>query len=159
MLLLNTSTPAAAFIALANILNRPLPLSFHSDDAGAKSSAYKLMLQTLAAKSKNLHDHLTKLPDHDADLYMGDIFTSLFTTQLALDEASRLWDVYIFEGDAVLIRAGVAILLDHEMALLSAKNAGEVQKIIHSKKQRLVGKSGDEDRWMTMVREAGKNNS
>ncbi|PSR92280.1 rab-GTPase-TBC domain-domain-containing protein [Coniella lustricola] len=159
MLLLNTSTPAAAFIALANILNRPLPLSFHSDDSGAKSSAYSLMLQTLAAKSKNLYAHLTKLADHDADLYMNDIFTSLFTNQLALDEASRLWDVYVFEGDAVLIRAAVAILLDHEMALLSAKSTGEVQKIVHSKKQRLVGKPGDEDRWMNMVREAGKNNS
>ncbi|KAF3762763.1 hypothetical protein M406DRAFT_93122 [Cryphonectria parasitica EP155] len=159
LLLLNTPTPAAAFVALANILNRALPLSFHSDDAGAKSSAYNLLLQTLAAKSRDLHDHLTKLPEHDLDLYMGEIFSSLFTSQLALDEASRLWDVYIFEGDAVLIRAGVAVLLDHEMALLGTKSVGEVQKVIRSKKHRLVGKPGDEDRWMKAVREAGKNNS
>lgn len=136
-----------------------MPLSFHSEDAGAKSSAYNLLLQTLAAKSRGLHDHLVNLPEHDVDQYMRDMYTSLFTSQLALDEASRLWDVYIFEGDAVLIRAGVAVLLDHEMALLGAKTVSEVQKVIRSKKQKLVGKPGDEDRWMKMVREAGKNNS
>lgn len=116
-------------------------------------------MQTLAAKSRGLHDHLVNLPEHDVDQYMRDVYTSLFTSQLALDEASRLWDVYIFEGDAVLIRAGVAVLLDHEMALLGAKTVSEVQKVIRSKKQKLVGKPGDEDRWMKMVREAGKNNS
>lgn len=146
-------------MALANILNRALPLSFYSDDPGAKSSAYNLMLQTLASKSAPLHSHLLSLPDHDADLYLRDIFTSLFTSQLALDEASRLWDVYVFEGDGVLIRAAVAILLDHEMALLGTTSVGEVQKVLRGKKQRLVGKPGDEDKWMRMVREAGKKHS
>ncbi|CAN8099852.1 unnamed protein product [Discula destructiva] len=158
LLLLNTPSPAAAFISLANVLNRGLPLSFHSDDAGAKASAYNLLLQTLAAKSPSLHAHLSALPQHDADVYMREIYTSLFTNQLALDEASRLWDVYVFEGDAVLIRAGVAVLLEHEMALLGTSNTGEVVKVIQSKKQRLVGKPGDEERWMKMVREAGKGN-
>lgn len=159
LLLLNTPTPAAAFIALANVLNRALPLSFYSDDAGAKASAYNLLLQTLAAKSKKLHDHLLALPQHNVDLYLRDVFTSLFTSQLALDEASRLWDVYVFEGDAVLVRAGVAVLLEHEMALLGTKSVEDVQKVIHSKKQKPVGRPGDEDRWMNTVREAGKNNS
>lgn len=134
-------------------------MSFYSDDAGAKASAYNLLLQTLAAKSRNLHNHLVSLPQHETDAYLGDIYTSLFTSQLALDEASRLWDVYVFEGDAVLVRAGVAVLLENEMALLGTKSIGEVQKIIRGKKQRPVGRPGDEDRWINMVREAGKNNS
>lgn len=117
------------------------------------------MLQTLASKSPKLHAHLTGLPEHHADAYLGEIFTSLFTSQLALDEASRLWDVYVFEGDSILVRAGVAVLLDHEMELLGTKSIEEVQKTISGKKQRLVGKNGDENRWMKMVREAGKNNS
>lgn len=102
---------------------------------------------------------MTALPDHDADVYLGDIFTSLFTGHVALDEASRLWDVYVFEGDSVLVRAGVAVLLEHEMALLSTKNMDEVKTAICGKKQKLVGKPGDEDRWMKSVREAGKHNS
>lgn len=159
LLLLNSPSPAAAFIALANVLNRPLPLSFHSSDAGAKASAYNLLLQTLAAKSPKLHAHLTALPDHDADAYLCDVYTSLFTGQLALDEASRLWDVYVFEGDTVLVRAGVAVLLDHEMALLGTKTTDEVLMVLKGKKQRLVGQPGAEERWIGMLREAGKNNS
>lgn len=89
------------------------------------------------------------------------MYTSLFTSPLlALDEASRLWDVYVFEGDAVLVRAGVAVLLEHEMALLGTKSVEEVVVALKGKrKQRLVGKPGDEERWMKMVREAGKNDS
>lgn len=159
LLLLNLPSAAAAFTTLANVLNRALPLSFYSDDAGAKSSAYNLLLQTLATKSPKLHDHLLAIPEHSPDLYLGDIFTSLFTNQLALDEASRLWDVYAFEGDAVLVRAGVAILLDHEMELLGTRSIDDIRVVIHGKKQRAVGKAGDEDQWMKSVREAGKNNS
>lgn len=159
LLLINLPSPTAAFIALANILNRSLPLSFYSDDAGAKCSAYNLLLQTLATKSPKLHSHLTKLPDHDPDTYLGYIYNSLFTGHLALDEASRLWDVYVFEGDSVLVRAGVAVLLDHEMALLGTQSIEEVRTAISGKKQKLMGKPGDEQRWMKSVREAGKHNN
>lgn len=93
---------------------------------------------------------------HNPDEYMRDIFQSLFTGQLALDEASRLWDVYVFEGDAVLVRAGVAVLLEREMELLGCGTVEEVRAVVLGKKQRLVGKPGDEERWMKTVREAGK---
>ena len=85
-MLLNLPTPADAFIALANVLNRSLPLSFYASDDGAKSSAYNLLLQTLSHKSANLHQHLVQLPDHDPERYLGDIFTGLFTSHLALDK-------------------------------------------------------------------------
>ena len=109
------------------MLNRPLPLSFYASDAGAKQSAYNLLLHTLSQKSPNLHQHLTNMPDHHADLYLESIFTGLFTRHLALDEAARLFDVYVFEGDSLLVRAGVALLLQKEMALLGTKSVAEVQ--------------------------------
>lgn len=160
-MLINLPTPTDAFVALANILNRSLPLSFYASDAGAKSSAYNLVLHTLAQKSPNLHQHLTNLAGHDADLYLENIFTGLFTRHLALDEATRLWDVYVFEGDVLLIRAGVALLLQKEMALLGTKSVAEVQAILGttpegSKSPRVVAGDGEEDRWMKAVREAGK---
>ncbi|KAK4175798.1 hypothetical protein QBC36DRAFT_19018 [Triangularia setosa] len=160
LLLLNLPTPVDAFIALANVLNRGLPLSFYASDAGAKSSAYNLLLQTLSQKAPNLCDHLTNLPDHDPDSYLSEIFTSLFTRQLALDEATRLWDVYVFEGDAIMIRAGVACLLRNEMTLLSAKNMADVQAALNltsdQKAPRVVGGNGEEERWMRAVKDAGK---
>ncbi|KAM7192464.1 hypothetical protein V8F33_008339 [Rhypophila sp. PSN 637] len=161
LLLLNLPTATDAFIALANVLNRPLPLSFYACDAGAKSSAYNLLLQTLSLKSPTLHKHLIELPDHDPELYLGDILTGLFTGNLALDEAARLWDVYVFEGDSVLIRAGVALLMQNEMALLGTKSVEEIPSVLvpivdGTKKPRVLGVNGEEDRWMRAVREAGR---
>ncbi|KAF9870630.1 tbc1 domain family member 12 [Colletotrichum karsti] len=159
LLLLNLPSPAVAFIALANVLNRPVPLSFYADDPGAKASAYNLVMQTLSAKSAQLHEHLTKdISQGDADFYLGNFFMGLGTNHLAMDEAARLWDVYIFEGDAVLVRAAVAMLMRHEMALLGIKSPGEAKKYIEggAASKAVVGDDGAEDRWMKLVREAGK---
>jgi hypothetical protein len=161
LLLINLPTPTDAFVALANILNRPLPLSFYASDAGAKSSAYNLVLHTLSQKSPRLHEHLSKLPDHNPDHYLETIFTGLFTRHLALDEATRLWDVCVFEGDSLLVRAGVALLLQKEMALLGTKSVAEVQAVLGTapegtKGPRVVGGMGEEERWMKAVKEAGK---
>lgn len=163
LLLLNLPTPASAFIALANVLNRPLPLSFYSDDPGAKASAYNLVMQTLGAKSAQLHEHLTKdISQGDADFYLGNFFMGLGTSHLPMDEAARLWDVYVFEGDTVLVRAAVAMLMRHEMALLGIKSPGEAKKYIEGgannkdARKAVVGDDGAEDRWMKLVREAGK---
>lgn len=154
MLLLNLSSPAAAFIALANVLNRSLPLSFYACDQGAKASAYNLVLQTLSHKSARLHQHLTN-PDLglDPNSYLCDMFTTFFTRHLSLDECTRLWDVYIFEGDAVLIRAAVALLLEREMALLGASTADEIQLAIKGRSRAI---ENGEDSWMMQVRSAGK---
>ncbi|KAK1707425.1 TBC domain-containing protein [Colletotrichum lupini] len=162
LLLLNLPSPSATFIALANVLNRPLPLSFYSEDPGAKASAYNLVMQTLSVKAPRLHEHLTKdISEGDADFYLGNFFMGLGTTHLAMDEAARLWDVYVFEGDAVLVRAAVATLMRHEMALLGAKSAGEAKKLVESSankdgRKAVVGDDGAEDQWMRSVREAGK---
>ncbi|KAK0725052.1 hypothetical protein B0H67DRAFT_550694 [Lasiosphaeris hirsuta] len=161
LLLLNLPTPTDAFIALANVLNRSLPLSFYASDAGAKSSAYNLLLQTLAVKAPNLHSHLVRLEDHDPDTYLRDVFTGLFTGHLALDQAARLWDVYVFEGDAVLVRAGVALVLQKEMALLGTGSIEEVKRTLNytvdgKKVPRVVGGNGEEDVWMRAVKEAAK---
>lgn len=160
LLLLNLPSPAATFISLANMLNRPLPLSFYVSDMGAKVSAYNLLLQTLAHKSPTLHAHLTSLPDHRADAYLCDIFTSLFTTSLSLDEAARLWDVYVFEGDAVLVRAGIALLIQKEMALLGAKTLAEVKAALErdptGTSKAVLERNGAEEAWIRTVRAAGK---
>ncbi|CAK7231408.1 hypothetical protein SCUCBS95973_007903 [Sporothrix curviconia] len=164
LLLLNLPGPASAFVALANLLNRPLPLSFYASDPGAKASAYNLVLQMLSSKSAVLAGHFTHLPDHDPDMYLNSVFTSLFTGHLALDQAARLFDVYVFEGDTVLVRAAVALLLEKEATLLGTHDTLEVAQIMcgkngdgaEEKAQVVVAETGEEDRWMHAVREAGK---
>ncbi|KAH9897362.1 TBC domain-containing protein [Xylariomycetidae sp. FL2044] len=155
LLLLNLPTPGAAFVALANILNRPISLSFLALDTGAKASAYNLVNHTLSIKSPQLHRHLNSEDSGlESDAYLGGIFTSLFTSHLTLDQCTRLWDVYVFEGDAILIRAAVAILLDHEMSLLSAKTTSEIQKVLRDPSNASSHGTGDE--WVAKLRAAGK---
>ncbi|KAF4982311.1 hypothetical protein FZEAL_2040 [Fusarium zealandicum] len=162
LLLLNLPDAGSAFVALANVLNRPLPLSFYACDPGAQASAFNLVLQTLSLKSASLHEHLTKkVQDVNLEESLSGILTAMFTGHLAIDEAARLWDVYVFEGDALLIRAAVALLLSREMSLLGAKTAGEVKAILSQRNAkvasaRLAGEVGAEDKFMISVREAGK---
>jgi hypothetical protein len=152
ILLLNMDTPAASFQALSNILNRSLPLSFHTSDSGAVSRSYNLLLSTLRHKSPRLHKILTDSNiSPRADAYLRDMFASLFTGCLSLENATRLWDVMVFEGDAVLVRAGVAYLTAIEGKLFGATSAKDICEIVASGLDNV-----DEEQWMKDVRDAGK---
>ncbi|KAK8091477.1 tbc1 domain family member 12 [Apiospora hydei] len=154
-LLLNLPSATASFIALANMLNRPLPLSFIACDNGAKHSAYNLLLDTLSKKSSRLHAHLTSEElSLDPELYLAELFSAMFTQHLSLDDCSRLWDVYVFEGDSALVRAGVALLLENEGRLLAAKTQKEVLAVCSAGHAKTLQGRGDD--WMLRVRSAGK---
>lgn len=79
------------------------------------------------------------------------MFTSLFTEHLSLDNATRLWDVMVFEGDAVLVRAAVAILLSMESKLFGASNKNDVCRIVKEG----LGEMKEEE-WIQKLRSAGK---
>ncbi|KAK6838111.1 tbc1 domain family member 12 [Apiospora arundinis] len=154
-LLLNLPSATATFIALANMLNRPLPLSFIACDHGAKHSAYNLLLDTLSKKSPRLHEHLVSQElQLDPEAYLSGLFSAMFTQHLSLDDCSRLWDVYVFEGDAVLVRAGVALLVENEGRLLAAKTPKEVLAVCAAGHSKTLQGRGDD--WMIRVRSAGK---
>lgn len=103
-------------------------------------------------KSPRLHQHLTspQLGLHH-DIYLKDIFTGLFTERLSLDNATRLWDVMVFEGDAVLVRGAVAYLTAMEGKLFGADSAKQVYDIVRAG----LDNVGEEE-WMKCVRDAGK---
>jgi hypothetical protein len=152
ILLLNLPTPSTSFQALSNVLNRPLPLSFHTGDSGATSRTYSLLLSTLKHKSPRLYTVLTNPQvGPPTDAYLRDIFSSLFTGCLNLDHATRLWDVMVFEGDAVLVRSGVAYLTAMEGKLFGASSPKEVCEIVKAGLN-----SMDEEEWIKAVRTAGK---
>ncbi|KAI1173635.1 hypothetical protein F4777DRAFT_589711 [Nemania sp. FL0916] len=156
LLLLNFDTAASAFIALANVLNRPLPLSFYANDHGAQSSAYQVIHQILAARSPTLVKHIvdTESINSDLEIRLTAIFMSLFTKHISLDDCTRLWDVYVFEGDDVLIHAAAALLLQKEMSLLPTHSAAEFSKVLDD-----CAKTGiqepDSDGFMKRVRAIG----
>lgn len=110
-LLCLNAKPADAFITLANLLNRPLPLAFLVHDQTAMLKAHSHVLEALKKKHAKLHAHLT---DPTLDLmpeeYLDPLFRCLFAYNLTAEETGRLWDVYAFFGDQVLINAAVALL-------------------------------------------------
>ena len=152
LLILNLP-PEQTFATLANLLNRALPLSFLVSDPSAIQHTYTLTLSLLATKLPALHDHLvTTLQLHPSQI-LDPIFQTLFVKGCGADVASRIWDVYVFEGDKVLVRAAVGVLTrlegrlwgDREevLAELGWENSG-------------VWRLGGEEVVMRAVREAGK---
>lgn len=85
------------------------------------------------------------------DAYLREMFSSLFTNCLSLDNTTRLWDVMVFESDAVLVRAGVAYLIALEGKLFGATCAKDICEIVEGG---LAGVS--EEQWMRNIRNAGK---
>ncbi|KAL4874647.1 hypothetical protein BJY04DRAFT_203458 [Aspergillus karnatakaensis] len=110
LLVLQFPTPSSAFLAMANALNRPLPVAFMTMDRGAVSRTYSLASATLRYKFPRLATHLyDTLRLSDEEIWDG-MFRSLLTNGLDLERISRVWDCWVFEGDRIMIRAAVAIL-------------------------------------------------
>ena len=53
--------------------------------------------------------------------YLDKILGSLFALYMPLDILSRIWDIYAFEGDMVLLRTTVAVLWHLEPKLYVGK--------------------------------------
>jgi hypothetical protein len=104
---------------LSNLLNQPVPAAFHTGaDPATVAGTYQRTLAVLALKQPLLHTHLTQRLRLAPAAFLEPLFRYLFLQTLPLDYASRVWDVFVFEGSTVLVRAAVAVLARLEPALL-----------------------------------------
>ncbi|XP_026078904.1 TBC1 domain family member 12-like isoform X2 [Carassius auratus] len=108
---------ADAFIAFANLLNRPCQMAFFRVD-------HELMLKYFAAFEVFFEENLPRLWNHfrssnlTPDLYLIDWIFTLYTKSLPLDVACRVWDVFCRDGEEFLFRTGLGILRLYEDVLL-----------------------------------------
>lgn len=152
LLVLNMSA-SAAFIALANLLNRPLALAFLVQDQPTMSRIYTTVLATIKYKMPRLHHHLTA-PDTGFSTpqdWLHPFLATLGTHLLTPDSCSRLWDIAVFEGDKTFVRAAVGVL-----ALLESRLYGPREEVLS-----LIGWGAqpldfDEEQVIVAIREAGK---
>jgi hypothetical protein len=152
LLTLNMS-PSSAFIALANMLNRPLALAFLINDQATVSRIYSTILSTLQYKMPRLHDHLTS-PEtgfSGPEEWLHPFLATLGSQLLTPDSCSRIWDIAVFEGDKTFVRAAVGVL-----ALLESSLYGTREELLA-----MVGWGArplefDEEQVIVAVREAGK---
>ncbi|XP_037116175.1 TBC1 domain family member 14-like [Syngnathus acus] len=108
VLILNLDT-ADAFIAFANLLNKPCQMAFFRVD-------HSLMLTYFAAFEVFFEENLPKLFAHfkknnlTPDIYLIDWIFTLYSKSLPLDLASRVWDVFCRDGDEFLFRTALGLL-------------------------------------------------
>lgn len=162
LLLLNMPTPARTFVTLCNILNRPLPHAFITQDPSAKCKYLNLAMTTLKAKIPTLSLHMNS-PERPTialslqpDVYLDETFTSLFTRTLDLESMTRLWDVWVFEGDAILVRAAVALFTCTETRLYGCDTKEDVMAVLRHPDVGKLDTIADNERWMCAVRDAGR---
>ncbi|XP_060772105.1 TBC1 domain family member 14 isoform X2 [Neoarius graeffei] len=108
VLILNMNT-ADAFIAFANLLNKPCQMVFYRVD-------HSLMLTHFAAFEVFFEENLPKLFAHfksnnlTPDIYLIDWIFTLYSKSLPLDVACRVWDVFCRDGEEFLFRTALGIL-------------------------------------------------
>ncbi|KAJ4344795.1 uncharacterized protein N0V89_012539 [Didymosphaeria variabile] len=148
LFLLNLSA-SDSFIALSNLMNRALPLSFLIQDQNAITAAYDTTLSALAKKCPSMAHRLAELRVEPRD-YLFEMFSGLFCDRVSIEHAARIMDVYTIEGDKIPARVAVALMGALEGSCMSGE-AGDVVEVLRSKKLR---ESPDE--FMGKVYEAGK---
>ncbi|XP_061525028.1 TBC1 domain family member 14 isoform X2 [Phycodurus eques] len=108
VLILNLDT-ADAFIAFANLLNKPCQMAFFRVD-------HSLMLTYFAAFEVFFEENLPKLFAHfkknnlTPDIYLIDWIFTLYSKSVPLDLASRVWDVFCRDGEEFLFRTALGLL-------------------------------------------------
>lgn len=115
LLLLQLPTPADVFGVLANALNRGLPLAFQGGDLASTTRTYNHAVSTLAIKFPRLHEYLFGSMEQGGlglspDQVFEPMLRTFFTNGLDVDRLCRVWDVWVFEGDKVLVHTAVALM-------------------------------------------------
>lgn len=105
MLLVNMDT-STAFIALRNLLERPLLRAFFRDEKG-DIEAYYRVLEGLCSEAypkvfSNCYQLGVRLPES--------YFTSLFLHQLSLESCAHVWDMLMLDDDGYVFRVILAII-------------------------------------------------
>ncbi|XP_043912592.1 TBC1 domain family member 12 isoform X2 [Protopterus annectens] len=108
---------ADAFIAFANLLNKPCQMAFFRVD-------HSMMLKYFAAFEVFFEENLPKLYSHfksyglTPDIYLIEWIFTLYSKSLPLDLACRVWDVFCRDGEEFLFRTALGILRLYEDVLL-----------------------------------------
>uniref|UniRef100_A0A0K0CZL4 Rab-GAP TBC domain-containing protein n=1 Tax=Angiostrongylus cantonensis TaxID=6313 RepID=A0A0K0CZL4_ANGCA len=107
-----------AFVAFANLLNRPLQTAFFELRQSEMTKYFIAYDRYLEQELPILHQHLDKL-DVRPDLYLIEWIYTLFAKSLPLDITCRIWDVYFRDGEEFIFETALGILRMYESRLLS----------------------------------------
>jgi Rab-GTPase-TBC domain len=66
---------------------------------------------------ETLHAYFTNTIQLHPSAYLDKFLKSLYATHMPLEILCRVWDIFAFEGDIILLRVAVAVLWHFEMKL------------------------------------------
>ncbi|OLL26840.1 TBC domain-containing protein [Neolecta irregularis DAH-3] len=141
-----------AFIALANILNRPIPLALLTCDTLAIENFSRIFSNRFQKKLPKLYCHLHIALELPVQLYLEPIVLSLFAAHAPLGIVFRICDIYFFEGDRFLLRALLGVISKMEGLLYGDK--ADVLNIFRFKPR--PWDLGKEDEFIQLVRNVGR---
>lgn len=118
MLLLNLSSPNQAFMVLRNLLEKSCLRAFYGGhEARDDVEAYYRIFDTLLADTMpKVYFNFKQYQISPAE-YLPDWIIPLFLNHLPIEACSRIWDVWLVEGDSFLFRTSLALLAAIESRL------------------------------------------
>ncbi|KAL7289030.1 hypothetical protein TKK_0016985 [Trichogramma kaykai] len=108
---------AEAFICFANLLNRPCHLAAFTLDQRQMGLYYKAYSTALAHRLPKLYAHFLAA-GLSPDLYLLDWLYTVYAKAMPLDIASRVWDIFLRDGDEFLFRTALGLLHLYQDELL-----------------------------------------
>ncbi|KAI8340482.1 rab-GTPase-TBC domain-containing protein [Chlamydoabsidia padenii] len=109
MLLLNLGTHDT-FVALTNLIhNSPVLSALYNSDEARVKGYFKIFNVIFAEHMPKLYLHFKNL-SLTPDNYLSDWLMTLFSSITPLSVSSRLWDIFLLEGDVILFKTGLVVL-------------------------------------------------
>ncbi|XP_034936927.1 TBC1 domain family member 12-like [Chelonus insularis] len=116
ILILNME-PNDAFICLANLLNSPCHNAAYSLNQDRMNIYYRVYNELLLLNFPKIHSHFLS-NGLTPDFYLLDWLFTIYAKAMPLDVASRIWDIFIRDGDEFLFRTALGIMhLYHDQLL------------------------------------------
>uniref|UniRef100_A0A158R5Q7 Rab-GAP TBC domain-containing protein n=1 Tax=Syphacia muris TaxID=451379 RepID=A0A158R5Q7_9BILA len=122
--------PYEAFIAFANLLNRPLMLAFYRLRQPQMTVYFIAYDQYFDQELHTLHAHFDEL-DVRPDLYLIEWVYTLYAKSLPFDVTCRVWDMFLRDGEEFLFKTALGILRLYERQLLTMDFDEVVQFLTH----------------------------
>lgn len=126
--LLLTMPGPDAFVAMCNLLDGSLPRAIATRDDKTVTGHYSSFLKVLNTKFTSLYRHFQSI-HLPPSAYLEPLVAPLFAVHLPLDTVMRAWDIYVFEGDAFLLRLALGIMASVEHRLYSDTAAGVLEHL------------------------------
>ena len=136
-ILLYYQSPKIAFVSLCNMVNTEIFEIYIHCNVSEIRQRIEIFTKMLVYNASEIARHLQKLSIL-ADTYVMDWCNGLFSAQLPINIVSRIWDLYFLNGEIIIWKCSVALLIIlNENLNITKKSHHKIVKILQSIKKSL----------------------